>query len=126
MKDFLKKYKWVLFVLALGGAAWLMWVLYRRRVIRFSDNGHATGLNAISAGHGGDGTDIGGNLGFVLNEGHSFKVGDKVTIKQDVGATFPSSDGETVIIGLIGDRVVVTAKAFPGNTPPNPGTIQLA
>lgn len=123
MKEFFKKYKWIIIIVITLIIFLVGRYLYMRRELRFSDNGQATGLNTPA--NGGDGKDIGGNLGFVLNSGHSFKVGDTVIITQDQGATYPQYDGETKVKMLIGDRIVITEKGFLGNTPPEGGTIRL-
>lgn len=125
MREVIVRYKWLIATVLAAATGYVMYRLWKRRPIRFRDSGHATGLNMSKYGYGGDDTDIGGNLGFVLNSSHPFKIGSRIVIKHDGTPPYPTYDGEAVVVRLIGDRVIITDKGFEGSSDPQPGTINL-
>jgi hypothetical protein len=65
-------------------------------------------------------------LGFIGVTKPKFAVADKITIKQNTGATYPQYDGITSISSItqVGDKWVITIpKTYRGSTPVNGGVI---
>ena len=102
-------------------AIFAAWYFYGRRWKRFSDNGQGGALSQLNGGR-----DIGGGVGFVSNEPHGLKVGDRVTIEQDPGAKWPSYNGEATVAFVINDNIFAIDKPFKGNSPVNPGRYRKA
>ena len=112
-----KKSKYTLYIILVGLILIAGYFMYSRRKKNFSDNGQAGALNKKF----GNGSDIGGNVGFKSENAHNLKVGDKVEIIQNEGFTYPEYNGETVVTHIITDTIFAVNKPFLGNTPINSG-----
>jgi len=96
------------------------------RSVRFSDNAWAGALlddpgctdNSIKAKD----PMMCGKVGFVFNDRHPFKVGDKVKVTQDDG-TNKYYDGITKVV-WVSDSAIIIDKGFGNSTGPEPGSIK--
>jgi len=99
---------------------------YAFRSVRFSDNAWAGALindpgctdTAIRAKD----PMMCGKVGFVFNDKHPFKVGDKVKIEQDNG-TNTYYDGITRVV-WVSDSAIIIDKGFGESTGPEPGSVK--
>jgi hypothetical protein len=91
----------------------------------FYDNDWIEGFTNTATGKG---------IGYLVPSPTKFKVGDKIKVTQDVGATIPEYSGnfnvmyiagmKKLINGVLYDSIGTDAK-YLGNTPKNGGTITL-
>ena len=95
------------------------WYFYSKRWKKFSDNGQAGALNKQANGE--QAVDLGGGVGFVCNEPHGLKVGDRVMIEQEPGFKYKEYNGEAEVAFVISDKIFAVKKAFEGPSPVNPG-----
>ena len=123
---FLKNKKLIITVALIGLMSFFAYRAYAGRPIRFSDNGWGSALTGDPKCFDidePDGYKFCGLVGFVLNEGHHFLVGDKVEIQQDEGATNKHYNGTASVVWR-DDKHVIIDKGFGENTPPEGGTIR--
>ena len=66
-----------------------------------------------------------GYLNLIFPEPHGLKVGEKIFINQDAGATYPEYNGADTVEKVYNDYIIRTSKARRGDTPVEGGTVTL-
>lgn len=64
-----------------------------------------------------------GYLNLIFPEPHGLKVGEKIFINQDAGATYPEYNGADTVEKVYNDYIIRTSKARRGSTPVEGGTV---
>lgn len=64
-----------------------------------------------------------GYLNLIFPEPHGLKVGEKIYIEQDAGATYPEYNGANTVEKVYNDYIIRTDKARRGSTPVEGGTV---
>ena len=64
-----------------------------------------------------------GKYQILFNKPHGLKVGDKIFVSQDDGATFPYYDGDTLVKEVLNDFVISTPKSRQGSSPSEGGYV---